>query len=146
MAVVLTVSNKFKFEMGQGKINFTSDAFKVILMKSGFVFDKDAHGVYADISANEITNAGGYTVGGYALTADSAWAQDNTGDKASITWVDKAFTASGAAFDTFCAAIIFDDTPTSPADIIVGCITFGQDIDVADGNNFQLTDMGYDKK
>jgi len=147
MAVTLTVSNKFKYEMGIESVDLSSDTCKVILMESGFVYDKDVDGTYAQVSTEEITTAGAYTAGGYALTVDSAWAQDNANDKAAITWVDKTFTASGAAFDTFCAAIIIlsVDATTDSTDVIIGCIEFGQDIDVADGNSFQLQDLGYDK-
>jgi len=143
MAVTLTVANEWKYEMGLGAVDVSGDTFKVILMADGFVFNKDSHGTYSDVSGSEIDNSGGYTVGGYSLTAATAWAQDNTGDRGRITWQDKTFTASGAAFDTFCAAIIYDDTHAS--DVILGCIDFGQDIDVADGNSFQLQDMAYNK-
>lgn len=147
MAVTLTVSNEFKYEMGIESIDLSSDTCKVILMASGFTYDPDSHGTYGDVSASEITSAGGYTVGGYNLTVDSAWAQNNTDDTAEITWDDKTFTASGAAFDTFCAAVIVVtvDGTTDSTDIILGCIEFGQDIDVADGNSFQLQDIGYTK-
>ena len=147
MAITLTVSNKFKYEMGIESVDLSSDTVKVILMESGFVYDKDADGTYANVSADEITSAGGYTVGGEALTVDSAWAQDNTNDRAAITWVDKTFTASGAAFDTFCAAILVltVDATTDTTDVVIGCIEFGQDISVADGASFQLQDMGYNK-
>ena len=141
MAVTLTVSNEFKFEKGKGMVDFSSDSFKIILMESGFVFDPDADGVYADISAEEITSAGGYTVGGYALSTTTAWNQDNANDRAYIEWTDKVFTASGAAFDTFCAAIIYDDDHGS--DVIVGCIEFGTDIDVPDAGTFTVTNMAY---
>lgn len=143
MAVTLTVPNGFKYEMGIGAVDMSSNAHKVILMASGFVFNPDTHSTYASLSASEITNAGGYTVGGYALTVDSAWAQDDVNNRASITWMDKTFTASGAAFNTFCAAVIYNDTHAS--DLVIGCIAFGQDINVADGNSFQLQDMGYNK-
>lgn len=141
MAVTLTIPNEFKFEKGKGAVDFSSDSFKIILMATGFVFAKDTHGTYADVSASEITNAGGYTVGGQALAITTAWNQDNTGDRGYIAFTDEVFTASGAAFDTFCAAIIYDDTHAS--DVIVGCIEFGQDIDVADGNSFTVEDMSY---
>lgn len=141
MAVTCTISNEFKYEKGLGAVLFNSHTFKVILMADGFVFNPDTHGTYSDVSASEITSAGGYTVGGYALSVDSAWAQNNTDNTAEIAWVDKTFTASGAAFDTFCAAIIYDDTHAS--DVIVGCIDLDQSIDIADGGSFQLQDMGY---
>lgn len=141
MAVTLTIPNEFKFEKGKGAIDFSSDSFKIILMASGFTFAKDTHGTYSDVSASEIDNSGGYTVGGYTLSTTTAWNQDDTGDRGLIEWTDKVFTASGAAFDTFCAAIIYDDSHASK--VIVGCIEFGQDIDVADGTSFTVQDMSY---
>ena len=143
MAITLTVSNEWKYEMGIEGVNLSSDTFNVVLMATGFIFNKDTHGTYSDISASEITDAGGYTVGGEALTAATAWAQDNTNDRGRISWQDKTFTAGTAAFDTFCAACIVDVTNAS--DVVLGCIEFGQDIDVAAGNSFQLQDMAYNK-
>jgi len=148
MAITLTVSNEFKLELGKGSVDFSSDTFKIILMGTGFVFDPDTDGQYQDVSADEITSAGGYTVGGQTLTVDSAWAQDNTNDKAALTWADETFTASGAAFDTFCAGIIVKttDATTDATDFIVGCIATGADIDVEDGKSFIFQDLGYDEE
>jgi hypothetical protein len=141
MAVTLSIPNKLFYEMGIEGVNFSSDTFKVILMGDGFTFNPDTHGTYSDVSASEITSAGGYTVGGVTLTADSAWAQNNTDDNSGMTWNDEIFTASGAAFDTFCAAIIYDDDNAS--DVIIGCIDLGQNIDIAAGSSFQLQDLGF---
>lgn len=140
MAVTLTIPNEFFYEKGKEGVDFSSDTFKIILMASGFTFDPDTHGTYSDVSGSEITSAGGYTVGGTSLSVDSAWAQNNTDNNAEIAWNDVTFTASGAAFDTFCAAVIYDDDNGS--DVIVGCIELGQDIDIADGSSFQLQDLG----
>jgi len=142
MAITRTVSNEFKFESGKASVNLSSDTFKIVLMASGFTFDPDTHGDYADISASEITSAGGYTVGGESITVDDAWAQDNTGNRGRITWADKTLTASGAAFDTFCAVCIIDVTASN---LVIGCIELGQDIDIPDGSSFQLQDMAYNK-
>lgn len=143
MAVTRTVSNKWKYEMGLGSVDISSDTFKVILMESAFVYDQDTHGLYSDVSGSEITDTGGYTVGGETLTAATAWAQDNTNDRARVSWQDKTFTAGTAAFDTFCAACILDTTHASS--VVVGCIEFGEDIDVSAGNSFQLQDLAYNK-
>lgn len=143
MAITRSIPNEFLFESGKSAIDFSNDDFKVILMASGFTFNPDTHGTYSDVSASEIDNSGGYTVGGYALVESSAWAQNNTDNTAEIAWADHTFTASGAAFDAFCAAIIYDDTHAS--DVIVACIALGQDISLADGSSFQLQDLGFKK-
>jgi len=147
MAIVITIPNKFKTELGKGSVDFSSDTFKMILMGSGFVFDPDTDGTYADISADEITSAGGYTVGGTALTVDSAWAQDNANDKATIAWNNCTFTASGADYDTFCAGVIVHtiDSTTDTTDLVVCCIAIGTDIDVTDGLSFIFQTLGYDE-
>ena len=141
MATV-TVSNQFKYEKGLGNVDFSSDTFKIALMANGYTFDEDAHGVWADVSASEISTTGGYTAGGEALTVESAWVQDDTDDQADISWSDHTFTASGAAFDAISGAIIYDDTHAS--DLIVGAIMFDSDISVSDGNSLQLQDLGFD--
>ena len=139
MAVTLTVPNELKFELGKGAIDRSSDTFVLVFMESGFVFDPDTDGTYSDISGEEITSAGGYTVGGESLTVDSAWAQDNANDRATMTFVDKVVTPSGAAFDTFCAVCIVDTSHAS--DVVCACIEFGQNVDVPDGQPFTVKDI-----
>ncbi len=43
MAVTGTLSNHFKYQLADGKINLLTDTIKVLLMRSGFVFNKDDH-------------------------------------------------------------------------------------------------------
>ena len=47
-----TASNKIKYLLATKAIDFLNDSFKIILMASGFVFDKDTHHGYADVSAS----------------------------------------------------------------------------------------------
>ena len=138
----LTVPNEFKYEMGIGAVDFSSDAFKVALMATGFTFDPDTHGTWADVSASELAGGSGYTAGGADLTASSAWAQDNTNDRASVSWNNVTWTASGGDIGPFAAAIVYDSTHGS--NVIVGCIAFDSDVTVSDGNDFTLEDLGYD--
>jgi len=142
MAITRTVSNLFKTELGKGTVDLTSDAYKLILLEVGFVYDKDAHGTYADVSANEIATGYGYTQNTTAPAIDSAWAQDNVNDKASLTWADITFTAAGGDIEDFVAAIIYDDTHAS--NVIIGCIEFGQTISVTSGNSYTLEQLGFD--
>ena len=139
---ILTLSNNFKELIGTGAIDLSSDTFKVALMGSGFTFDPDTHGTWADVSASELAGGSGYTAGGETLTVSSAWAQDNTDDQGTVSWNNVTWTASGGDIGPFRAAIIYDDTHAS--DVIVGCIDFETDITTADGNIFQLQDLGLD--
>lgn len=43
MAVTCTLSNHFKYQAYDAKINLATDSIKVLLMRSGFVFVKDDH-------------------------------------------------------------------------------------------------------
>ncbi|MGB5217107.1 MAG: hypothetical protein WBN66_02295 [Smithella sp.] len=133
----MTTPNEFKFESGKGANNFSSHVYKLMLMADGFVFNKDTHGTVEDVAASEITSAGGYAR--KTLVVDSAWAQDDANDKAVISWVDVTFTPSGAAFDDFCAAIIYNDTHAG--DLIVGCIAFDATLTVPDGQSYQIQNI-----
>ena len=122
-----TVANKIKYALATKQIDFSGDTFKIILMKSGFIFDKDAHHGYADVSASELTGVNGYTVGGNTLSGVAVTENDTT-DLTEITWNNSSWAASGGAIGPSPGAIIYDDTPTTPqADPIVGYIDFGSD-------------------
>lgn len=138
----LTVSNQFKYEKGIGAVNFSTDSFYIALMASGFTFDPDNHGTWADVSASEISTAGGYTAGGEVLSTDFAWAQVNAENKASISWLNHTFTASGGPFDPISGAIVYDFSHGS--NLIVGAVIFDADVTVSDGNSLQLQNLGYD--
>ena len=58
------------------KIDFENDTFKMILMKTTFVFDKDAHATLADVTANQIATGNGYTQNSITLTNASASEDD----------------------------------------------------------------------
>ncbi len=89
------------------------------------------HGVKADIA--EIATGSGYT---------GAVAVDNIGTRSggtvSIAVTDKTITASGGSVGPFRYAVVFNDTPTSPADPLVGFYDYGTAITLADGDSFVL--------
>lgn len=127
-------SNKIKYLLATGNIDFSSDTFKIILMDTGFTFNKDTHHGYADVSASELNTGNGYTAGGNTL-AGVVVTEDDTNDYTSIVWNNTSWTASGGAIGPTPGAIIYDDTVTSPqADAIIGYIDFGDDeVTQADG-------------
>lgn len=143
MAVVSTLSNHFKFQLASGNIDFDADTFKIILMDTSFAFDKDSHATLADVSANEISTANGYTQQNKTL-ANVAVTEDDTNDQASVTWDDPTWTASGGDLggEAIGSAIIYDDTTSD--DTVVGCIDFGTDYTVSDGNIFKVEDIEID--
>ncbi len=124
------VSNKIKYLLATGAIDFSSDSFKIILMQSGFTFNKDTHHQYSDVSASELGTGNGYTANSKTLAGVSV-TEDDTDDRTEVTWSNVTWTASGGAIGPTPGAIIFDDTHAD--DAIVGYIDFGGDQTQADG-------------
>lgn len=124
------VTNHFKYHLGYGDVNIRTDAFKIILMDSGFTFDKDAHEDYADVSGSELNTAYGYTVKTKALAGVNL-SEDDTNDRLSVTWNNVTWTASGGDIGPTPGAIVIDDTQAD--DVVVGYIPFGGDQMAVDG-------------
>jgi hypothetical protein len=135
MAVVTTIPNHFKYLMATKNIDMANDAFKMILMDSAFAFDKDTHALLADVTANQIATANGYTQNNKALAGVSVVENDTT-DKCTSTWSDVTWTASGGSIGPTGAAIIYDDTVAD--DPVLCCIDFGADFTTPDGFAFQI--------
>lgn len=88
--------------------------------------------VKADIT--EISAVNGYTAGGVDIQNDMT----ETGGTATVTAVDVVITASGGAIGPFRYAIIYNDTPTSPADPLVGYYDYGSSQSLADGESLTV--------
>ena len=84
--------------------------------------------------ASEIAGGNGYTSGG----ADTQNDTSRTGGTTSVTGVDIVWTASGGSIATFRYAILFDDTPTSPVDPLIGYWDYGSSIAPATGETFTV--------
>lgn len=136
-----TASNKIKYLLATKAIDFANDTFKIILMQTGFTFDKDTHHGYADVSASELATGNGYTAGGATLSG-VAVTEDDTDDRTEITWNNATWTASGGSIGPSPGAIIYDDTVTTPtADPVVGYIDFGGDQTEADGGTATIANI-----
>ena len=146
MSVTKTLSNNLKFQLGNGAIDFSGD-FRVILMDDTFTFDRNTHGTYGDISASELAAGNGYTVEGELLVVDSAWAQDNANNQATVSWADVTWTAdAGSIGPTISAVVLQWDGVDAANSIIVGEVHFGAGKTITDGVSFQLQDLGFDLK
>ena len=137
-------SNKLKFLLASKIIDFANDLFIIILMQSEFVFDKDTHHGYADVSASELATANGYTVKTKALTG-VAVTEDDTNDRCSVTWSNVVWVASGGAIGPTPGAIIFDDTVVASGvtvdDPIIGYIDFNGNQTQYDGGSATISNI-----
>jgi hypothetical protein len=130
-------SNFFKKELFNSTINGATDTFKIILMQSGFIYNKSTMGTYADVSASELPTALGYTVEGATL-AGVAISQDNTLALGKIAWSNPSWVATGGDL-TASGAIIYDDTHAT--NCIVGYIDFDGDVTTLSGGTFTLANV-----
>lgn len=122
--------NHIKYLLATKAIDFSADAFKIILMQSAFVYNKDTHALYADVIGSELATANGYTQGAKAL-AGVAVTEDDVDDRCEVLWNNVTWTAVGGAIGPASGAIIYDDTVAN--DPIVGYLDFGADYTQPDG-------------
>jgi hypothetical protein len=113
--------------------NLDTDTLKVLL--SNTAPNAATHATKSD--ASEISAGNGYSAGGN----DTQNATSRSGGTTSITGVDTTFTASGGTIGPFRYAILYNDTPTSPADPLIGYWDYGSSVTLQDGESF-TTDFG----
>lgn len=137
-----SLSNKFKFLLASKVIDFANDSFKVILMDTGFVFNKDTHHAYANVSDYELATGNGYTRNTKELAGVEV-TEDDTDDRCEITWDNVQWPASGGSIGPTPGMIIFDDTVTTPtADPVIGYVDFGGEQSQADGGVATISNVG----
>ncbi len=134
MAVTVTISNHAKYQLGLGNLDITNDTLKIILMDDTFAFDQDTHATLADVTANQLATANGYTQDDKTLTGVTA-AENDTDDKATWTFDNATWTASGGSIGPTGAYVIYDETTAD--DTVIGCVDYGTDYTISDGSSFQ---------
>jgi hypothetical protein len=90
------------------------------------------HTVLADIT--EIAAGNGYSAGG----ADTQNDGSESGGTLTVTGVDVTFTASGGAIANFRYVVLYNDTPASPADPLIGYWDAGTTITLNSGDSFTV--------
>jgi len=140
MAVVVTLSNHYKYQRDIGNINASSDIFKIILMNTTFAFDPDAHATLADVTANQLATGNGYTQNDKTLVLTSPGViESDANNRSEIPFNNVTFTATGGDFPASGSACIYDDTTSD--DTIVGGVDFGADHTVVEDQSMQLQDI-----
>ncbi|MCK9431868.1 MAG: hypothetical protein M0R00_02795 [Candidatus Omnitrophica bacterium] len=138
MAITVTLSNHWRYQLGKKMVDVSADTFKIILMDDTFAFDKDAHATLNDVissPSHELPTNYGYTQQNKALSGGS-WAEDDTEDKGIRTFDNVTWTAYGGNIGPTGCAIIYDDTTADKT--VVGCIDYGTDYTIPDGASFQI--------
>lgn len=115
------IFNSFPDDMARGLIDMDNGTFKMILVTSSYVPNKDTHTKRSDVT-NEVTGTN-YTAGGQACACTVA--KDTVNDKVTFTfaqtdWANSTITARGA--------VIFQDTGSASTDRLVVYDDFGSDI------------------
>jgi hypothetical protein len=124
--------NQFVEDLAKKVHNLNSDTLKILLTNTA---PTSSNAVKADLT--EISSGNGYTAGG-TQAAFSSGAQ--TSGTYKLVLSDVTFTASGGSIGPFRYAVLYNDTPTSPADPLIGYWDYGTSITVTSGNSF-LVDL-----
>ena len=120
----------FVEDLIEGVHDWDAHVFKVML--SNTAPNAATHAVRADVT--ELGAGNGYTSGGTATTITTS---ETTGT-AKVVGTDVVFTASGGSIGPFRYAILYNDTPTSPADPLVGWWDYGSAVTLADTETFTV--------
>lgn len=122
--------NQFVEDLAEKVHNLGSDVLKVALTNT---VPLATNTVFANLT--EISAGNGYTAGGTAATI-SASAQSSGTYK--LTLADVVFTASGGSIGPFRYVVLYNDTPTSPADPLIGWYDYGSSISLNTGETFTV--------
>lgn len=120
---------QFTKDLVDGVHDFDAHTFKVALTNSAPV---NTNTVLANIT--QISNGNGYTTGG-STTSISTSTSSGT---AKVTGTDVVFTASGGSVGPFRYAVLYNDSPTSPADPLMAWWDYGSSVTLADTETFTV--------
>jgi hypothetical protein len=123
--------NKFQNfveDLGLGVHNLNTGTLNVYLSNATPSASGDA--VKADMA--EITNQNGYTA---PVDTQNTFAE--SGGTATLTGTKVVVTASGAV-GPFQYVVLYNDTPTSPADPLIGWWDYGSALTLASGETFSI--------
>lgn len=114
--------------------NLGSDTLTVALCSAANAPSASADAVLADVTQISYTN-----LSSRVLTTSSS--AQTAGDYA-LTLADLTLSASGGAVAAFRYILIYNDTPTSPADPLIGWYDYGSDLTLADGESLLVDFSG----
>ena len=126
----------FKFNatvehLAEGVHNFASNALKIYLTNA--TPDANLDAIKTDLA--EIGAGNGYASGGAAVVVT---ASAQSGGVYKLEANDVVFTASGGPIGPFRYAVLYNDSPTSPADPLLGAWDYGASITLLDTETFTV--------
>jgi hypothetical protein len=122
--------NQFVEDLAEKVHNLGSDQLKWLLTNTA---PTASNAVKADLT--EIGTGNGYAAGGPSITTSSSSQSSGT---YKLVIADVVVTASGGTIGPFRYADLYNDTPTSPADPLIGWYDYGSSITLQNGETFTL--------
>ena len=120
--------DQFVEDVAEKVHNLGADTLKIMLTNTAPVATNT---IFANLT--EITAANGYSAGGTAASISSS---AQTSGSYKLVLADVVLTASGGTIGPFRYAVLYNDTPTSPADPLIGWWDYGSSITLAAGETF----------
>lgn len=121
---------KFTEDLAKKVHDLHADTLKIYL--SNAAPNVATHVVKADIA--EISAGNGYSAGG----PDTQNTVSRSGGTTTVNGTDAVITASGGTIGPFRYAILYNDTPTSPADPLIGYWDYGSALTLNDAESLTL--------
>ena len=122
--------NVFVEHLAEKVHNLGSDTLKIALTNTA---PTASSATMSDIT--QISSGNGYTSGGTQATISSSAQSSGT---YKLVLADVVFTAAGGSIGPFRYAVLYNDTPTSPADPLIGYWDYGSSVTLADTETFTV--------
>ncbi len=126
--------NQFVADIGNKVHNLGADTLKLYLTNTAPVA---TNAVRADLGTELTTTNSNYTTGGLAVPATITYSQTGGIAKLVTNGTDPSITATGTTA-SFRYVVLYNDTPTSPADPLIGWWDYGSSITLANGETFTI--------
>jgi hypothetical protein len=122
--------NAFVENLAEKVHNLGADTLKVLATNTAPVAGDS---IKADLT--EISAGNGYSAGGATATVS---ASSQTGGTYKLIVDDLTITASGGSIGPMRYFVLYNDTPSSPADPLIGWWDYGSSITLADGESLTV--------
>lgn len=122
----------FVEHLGKGVHQLQSGGHTLKVYASNTTPNAATHTVKADLA--EITAQNGYPAGGSSISNNYT----QSGGIGTLTGSDVTWTASGGSFGPLRYVVLYNDTPTSPADPLIGWWDYGSSVTINAGESFTV--------